>query len=98
MACARRVEKVLGHDPRPGWHGGRREPTREHARYAVGLAREERKELHLERVVLRHAFQSERSLHSLLAETNALDLDERVLRDQLAAHVAHIRAKASRDE
>src|SRR2546430_1891701 len=60
--------------------------------------RGEREKLNFERVVGRHAFQGERTRDALLAEADPLDLHQRVLRDELTAHVAHICAKTPRNE
>src|SRR5207302_1793817 len=91
---ARGVEKVLGHDPGPCRYRGRRDSAREHSWHAVGLSREERQELHFERVIRWDALQRERTLDPILRKTNPFDLHERVLRDELAPNVADLGAKA----
>src|SRR5207249_10685945 len=98
VTCTRRVHQILGQDPGPRGHSGRRNTAREYPRDTIRLSREERQELHLERVVGRYALQRERTLDPVLAEANALDLHESVLRDDLASDVADIAAEASRDE
>src|SRR6267378_2799360 len=98
MTRARRVKKVLGHDPGPCGYGRRRQSAREDARDAIRLACEERQELHLERVIWWDALQGKRTLDPVLAEANALDLHQRVLGDKLASDIAHVGAKAPRHE
>src|SRR5438132_1212444 len=69
-----------------------------HAWYAIRLACQERQELHLERVIGRDALQRKRALHAVPAEPNALDFDQRVLRNELATYATHVGPKAPRDE
>src|SRR3989454_3893407 len=76
----------------------RSDSAREHSWHAVGLSREERQELHFERVIRWDALQRERTFDPILGKPNSLHLNERVLRNELASHVADRGAKASRYE
>src|SRR2546426_964442 len=80
--------------PRPGWNGGRRYAARPNERHAVSLPREQRQQLHFERVARWHALHDERTLLALLAEADALELERRVLGNDLAADVGHLGAQA----
>src|SRR5207244_579669 len=95
---ALRVEQILGEHPRPGRNGGRRNAARANERDAVGLPREQRKQLHFERVARGHALHDERPLLALLAEADTLELERRVLGPDLAADIGHSGAQAPRHE
>src|SRR5207247_9866562 len=67
-------------------------------RAADGRPREDGPRLHLVRFLWGPALQREGTLDSLLAETDALPLHQRVLRNELAPHVSDVRAKTSGHE